>query len=79
MEKKKLLSVLLPAYNEAEHIYENVLEVSRIIARFAARYEIVVVDDGSKDATYAEACRAADADAHVCAIHYAENQGKGRV
>jgi glycosyltransferase involved in cell wall biosynthesis len=44
------ISLVLPAYNEAENIERAVREAAAAGA-LAASYEVVVVDDGSRDAT----------------------------
>ncbi len=49
MEK---ISVVIPAYNEAERIQKNLKEVIRVFDGFGYKYEIIVVDDGSRDGTY---------------------------
>jgi dolichol-phosphate mannosyltransferase len=45
----KLLSVVAPAYNEAEGLPHFVEEVRRVLPPLAEDYEILIVDDGSKD------------------------------
>src|SRR5438270_1397355 len=45
------LSLIMPAYNEAEGIAQAVSEADEALARLVRRYEILVVDDGSRDAT----------------------------
>ena len=67
------LAVIVPAYNEAGRI-ERVLEVLRDIPGLG---EIVVVVDGSTDATYAEAEAAAALDPRLRCLRLASNQGKG--
>ena len=52
------LSVVMPAYNEASHIVENMLETIETLSEFCPSFEIVVVDDGSPDGTYLPAIRA---------------------
>jgi dolichol-phosphate mannosyltransferase len=47
----KLLSVVAPAYNEAEGLPHFVEEVRRVLPPLAEDYEILIVDDGSKDAS----------------------------
>ena len=42
------LSLILPAYNEAAGIAEAVADADEALAKFAADYEIIVVDDGSR-------------------------------
>ena len=43
------LSVVLPCYNEAQVIRETHRRVTAVCASLDLPYEIVVVDDGSKD------------------------------
>lgn len=45
------LSVLLPAYNEAENLAELVPEIGKVLERAGISHEIVVMDDGSTDGT----------------------------
>ena len=47
------LSVVMPAHNEAENIEPVILDALEAAAAVAERYEVVVVDDGSTDATAA--------------------------
>ena len=77
VETEKMLSVVMPAYNEGSHIYNNLKEVSQIIAGFMKNYEIVVVNDGSSDNTKAEIVRCMREDSHIHAVSYKTNKGKG--
>jgi glycosyltransferase involved in cell wall biosynthesis len=45
------VSVVIPAYNEEESVGACVDQVRAVMDQTGRRYEIVVVDDGSKDAT----------------------------
>ncbi len=45
------LSVLLPAYNEAENLGELVPEIGKVLEAAGISHEILVVDDGSTDGT----------------------------
>lgn len=47
------LSVVMPAHNEAENIEATIFEALQAAAAVAERFEVVVVDDGSTDATTA--------------------------
>ncbi|MBI2822285.1 MAG: glycosyltransferase [Acidobacteria bacterium] len=71
------ISVLLPCFNEGLAIRENVAEISLFFSVFADAYEIVCVDDGSRDNTLDELQAIAARDPHVKVLHYAQNQGKG--
>jgi glycosyltransferase involved in cell wall biosynthesis len=46
------LSVIIPVYNEEENVEPLIHEVGRVLQPLAKRYEIVIVDDGSKDETF---------------------------
>ena len=45
------LSIVLPAYNEAENVAAAVQDVSQVAQSLGRDYEILVVNDGSKDNT----------------------------
>lgn len=47
------LSVVIPVYNEEENVEPLIAEIEAALAALGKKYEIVVVDDGSKDATFA--------------------------
>src|SRR5947207_14790029 len=53
--KSPSLSVIFPAFNEEANIRAVVEEACQIIPKFAPVFEIIVVNDGSKDRT-AEIC-----------------------
>ena len=46
-----MISVILPAYNEERNICFVVDEISDFFEKNNKQYEIIVVDDGSKDKT----------------------------
>ena len=54
LSTEKKLSIVMPAYNEGEHIYQNLQIVSLTISKFIRRYEIIAVNDGSQDDTKSE-------------------------
>src|SRR5690606_36443169 len=49
--RPRLLSVVAPAYNEAEGLAKFVEEVRAVLPPLADDYEILIVDDGSRDAS----------------------------
>lgn len=51
--KEVAVSVVIPAYNEAQGIGNVLAELHQLLARTDLRYEIIVVDDGSQDNTAA--------------------------
>jgi glycosyltransferase involved in cell wall biosynthesis len=50
-QREYSISAFFPAYNDAVSIGDIVRQAARILAKLTADYEIVVVNDGSKDAT----------------------------
>ncbi|HLN85822.1 MAG TPA: glycosyltransferase family 2 protein [Candidatus Limnocylindrales bacterium] len=47
------LSIVIPVFNEEESVAPLVHEIEQVLAPSHKRYEIVIVDDGSKDGTFA--------------------------
>ncbi|MBI2180997.1 MAG: glycosyltransferase family 2 protein [Deltaproteobacteria bacterium] len=47
------LSVVVPVYNEEENVEPLIGEINGVLRHLGKRYEIVVVDDGSEDQTFA--------------------------
>ena len=45
-----IISIVIPAYNEEKTLRKNLLEIIKSLENFD--YELIVVDDGSKDATW---------------------------
>lgn len=70
-----LLTLIVPIYNGAAYVAENVREIVRTLETLDGEFEILVVCDGSTDGT-AEAVKSLQ-DPRVRILHYALNQGKG--
>lgn len=71
------LTIFFPAYNEEEIIERTVRDASRFAASAADDYEIIVVDDGSRDGTASAAERIAAVDPHVRVVRHDGNRGYG--
>ncbi len=69
------LSVVIPAYNEAERLPPTLARVVAYLEERGLDYEVVVVDDGSRDPT-AEVAAAAAGD-RVRLLRHPVNRGKG--
>lgn len=72
----KLLSVIIPAYNEEQNIFRTAETIGRILSEAAIEYEIIFVDDGSKDSTWHSIVKAAQKDPCVSGISFSRNFGK---
>lgn len=71
-----LLSVIVPAFNEQWLLEGTVRQLHAALGALAIRFEIVLVNDGSRDGTPAIADRLARELPGVCACHQS-NQGIG--
>ena len=69
------LGLVLLAFNEEDSITRAVVDARRFGQLFAASYEVVVVDDGSNDATPARLAALVGDDLRV--VRHAKNQGMG--
>ena len=71
------LSFVIPAYNEEDFIENTLGSIDAVIQGRHLPYEIVVVDDGSRDKTFDNAMRYAKRNGHVKVLSYPKNVGKG--
>jgi dolichyl-phosphate beta-glucosyltransferase len=71
------LTVVLPCYNEAERLPGTLAAYLRQLSWVPGQVEVLVVDDGSTDATRAVAEAAAAADPRVRVLGHRPNRGKG--
>ena len=70
------LSVVLPAYNEELMVGKTCRVLHEVLAEAGISYELVVVDDGSKDKTWEEITKAGEKDGNVLGVHFSRNFGK---
>lgn len=75
-EKSAMLSVIIPSYNENENIRRTAQTIAGILRDAAIEYELIFVDDGSRDTTWAEICAAHDSDPCVRGLGFSRNFGK---
>ena len=71
------LSVFFPAYNDAGTIASVVIRAVQVASRLTPDFEIIIVDDGSKDASGAIAEELARTYPQVRVIHHGRNRGYG--
>ena len=71
------LSVFFPAYNDSGTIASMVIRAVSAASALTPDYEVIVVNDGSEDATAAIADELARTYPHVRVIHHAGNRGYG--
>lgn len=73
------LSVIIPAYNEEKRLPHTLNEISRYLKAQSYGYEIVVVNDGSKDRTAQVCLNLVNQIPNLRLIDNQENHGKGWV
>jgi dolichol-phosphate mannosyltransferase len=76
-EVGRRLSLILPAYNEEAGIRQAVVEADDALAALCDDYEILVVDDGSRDATAAITAEEAAIRPRVRLLRHPTNKGYG--
>jgi glycosyltransferase involved in cell wall biosynthesis len=69
--------VFFPCYNEEENVGRVVGRAKEVLEAIGADYEIIIVDDGSKDRTGEIADEMAEADGRIKVIHHSPNRGYG--
>ena len=74
----KKISILIPTYNEEENVTPLYEAIIAVFQPYAGRYdyEIVFIDNKSKDRTRTKLCALCEADTHVKAIFNVKNFGQ---
>ena len=75
-KKEKKLSLIVPCYNEEEALPLFYEEVTKVLKTLDEDYEIILVNDGSKDKTLAEMEHLAMKDKHIIYLSFSRNFGK---
>ena len=75
-QNDKLLSVIIPAYNEQDMISQTFHTVKEILTTAAIPFELLFIDDGSKDMTYANIVELSKTNTEVKGISFSRNFGK---
>ena len=71
-----MLSVILPAYNEENMILRSASVVGELLGKYEIPYEILFIDDGSKDTTWEKVREAHRQDKRVRGVSFSRNFGK---
>ena len=73
------LSIIIPAYNEEKRLPKTLIEINNYLSKQDYHYEIIVVNDGSKDQTAQETKKVMSVVKNLKLIDNKKNQGKGAV
>jgi dolichyl-phosphate beta-glucosyltransferase len=71
------LSIVIPAFNEERRLPGSLRRILNYLGRWGESFEVLVVDDGSRDATGNVVARFASEDPRVRLLQYGGNRGKG--
>jgi len=77
MEKLRELSLFFPAYNEEANLEATVKKAVPVLKKIADKYELIIVNDGSKDKTGDIARRLAQKYPFIKTITHSSNLGYG--
>ena len=73
---EKLLTVILPAYNEEDNIHPAAETISGLLEREHIPFELLFVNDGSKDGTWTAIQRESALNGAVRGLRFSRNFGK---
>jgi len=71
------ISVFLPAYNEEKNVKKTTHEVLEVLKKIASKWELIIVNDGSKDKTGEISDQLAKSHPRISVIHHQPNRGYG--
>ncbi len=78
MDKSPSISVFFPAYNEEKNIGESIKKAIEVLSQITNNYEVIAVNDGSKDKTSEVVKELVNIDDHVRLIEHPINMGYGQ-
>lgn len=76
MEKNVDISIVVPVYNELENVEAVYSAITSALLTASCSYEIIMIDDGSSDGSYAELTRLASSDTALKVIRFRRNFGQ---
>lgn len=76
IKKTSSLSIVIPVYNDQEVLAELYKRLKPVIDKLTENYEIILVDDGSKDNSWNEILRLREQDENIVAVKLARNFGQ---
>lgn len=76
MSQKPYLSALIPVYNEEENLPKLGEEVSAALDALGKPYEVILVDDGSRDNSYNELLKLVSKYPNFKTVRFARNAGQ---
>ena len=76
MGKKPILSIVVPVYNEEDNIRPLFEKIQTVCEAIGDAYEVLFVDDGSKDKTFSVLSELSEQEARLSVIRFQKNAGQ---
>jgi glycosyltransferase involved in cell wall biosynthesis len=70
------ISAIVPVYNEEDNVVPSYKEITEVLGAMGCEYEIIYVDDGSRDGSLERLRQIADRDARVRVVQFRRNFGQ---
>ncbi|MBI2030854.1 glycosyltransferase family 2 protein [Candidatus Kaiserbacteria bacterium] len=70
------LSIIIPVYNEERNIPLLFMRIKEALARIDKPYEVIAIDDGSRDDSFAQLVTQSQADPHIRIVRFSRNFGQ---
>ena len=71
-----MLSVIIPSYNEEKNIENAAAQIGGLLQENGIDYELIFVDDGSRDTSYSVISRLSETDPRIKGLGFSRNFGK---
>ena len=75
-KKRELISIIVPCYNEEEALPFFYEEITKVLSSLEEDYEVILVNDGSKDKTLQVMKDLSQKDPHIIYLSFSRNFGK---
>ncbi len=70
------VSVVVPVFNEVESVSDLCRRLHEVLSRLERKYELILVDDGSRDGTWEKLCELSETIPHLRMIRFRRNFGQ---
>ena len=76
MDEKPILSIVVPVYNEEENVRPLFEKIQAVCETIGVAYEVLFVDDGSRDETFAVLSELSKQEPQLAVIRFQKNAGQ---
>jgi glycosyltransferase involved in cell wall biosynthesis len=75
-DKRELLSIIIPVFNEEDNVEPLYESLNRVLSTLGHPYEVIIINDASRDRTAERLDAVAGRDDHVKVVHFKRNFGQ---